>query len=122
MSSSKLKVMLSKRKSGPDTCGGPSVCECTKPAWWKAWVKTPWHWMTYPLCTNLVSDATVQSLKNSVSDSATIQRLKGYVNNIATVPHLVICPCKCHRNVALTVYVEESASPTTKEQKTTIGN
>jgi hypothetical protein len=85
------------------------VCECTKPAWWKAWVKTRWHWMTYPLFENLVSDATVQRLKASVKD-------------IATVPHLVICPCKCHRNMALTVHVEESASPTTKEHKTAIGN
>jgi hypothetical protein len=96
------------------------VCECTKPSWWKAWVKTRWHWMTYPLFTNLVSDATVQRVKDSVSDSVTVQRLKGSVSDIATVPHLVICHCKCHVNLALTV--EVSTPPTTTEQKTTIGN
>jgi hypothetical protein len=125
--------MLHKKKSIPETCGGPSVCECTKRAWWKAWVKTRWHWMTYPLCPNLVSDAPVQRLKDSVShsakdlkdsvnDIATVQKLKKSVKDIATFPHLVICPCKCHRNMALTVHVEESASPTTKEHKTAIGN
>jgi hypothetical protein len=77
--------------------------------------------MSFPFFPDFVSDdATVQRLTNSVSHSATVQRVKDFVSHRSTVPRLVICYCECHENMALTV--EVLTSPTTTEQKTTIGN
>jgi hypothetical protein len=94
MSSSKLKVMFSKKKPSPETCAGPSVCECTKLSWW-------------------------QEFQHKVKTDLSEVKVVVFICDRITIPCIFICPCKCHQSMAET---EEPTSPTTTEQKTTIGN
>jgi hypothetical protein len=97
MSFSKLKVIFSKEKFGPETCGGPSVCECTKPSRW-------------------------QKFQHVFKEKWSEVKIVIAVCNMLNAPCVFICLCECHESMAKTLYVEEPTSPTTTEQKTTFGN